>query len=143
MAEATTAQLAPRLRIGPWARRAATGLLLVLAPAAPTPAGAPPPPAALVEMTDAMQFEPARVTIRAGQVVEWRNDSVLVHSATLDPDRAVRPEDASLPAGAAPFDSGLLEPGARFRHRFPVPGTYRYYCLPHEAAGMTGVIVVR
>jgi plastocyanin len=24
-----------------------------------------------------------------------------------------------------------------------VPGTYRYFCLPHEKAGMVGVIVVK
>jgi plastocyanin len=28
------------------------------------------------------------------------------------------------------------------RHTFDVPGTYQYFCIPHEMAGMTGTVVV-
>ena len=44
--------------------------------------------------------------------------------------------------GDASFDSGQLEPGATFSHTFRVPGTYRYFCVPHEVAGMIGTLIV-
>jgi plastocyanin len=48
----------------------------------------------------------------------------------------------SLPAGAAPFDSGSMQEGDIFRHTFTVPGTYTYLCVPHDRMGMVGRIVV-
>ncbi len=48
----------------------------------------------------------------------------------------------SLPPGASPFDSGDLAPGEVYVRTFDVPGTYRCFCVPHERAGMTGVVVV-
>ena len=41
------------------------------------------------------------------------------------------------------FDSGFIPPGGDYSYTFTVPGRYRYFCLPHEKAGMVGVIVVK
>jgi plastocyanin len=41
-----------------------------------------------------------------------------------------------------PFDSGFINPGAQFRQKLTVPGSYRYFCIPHEMMGMTGAIEV-
>ena len=104
---------------------------------------AAPPADASVRMTNQLTFEPQEVHISVGGVVEWRNASVLVHTVTADPSKAARPEESvALPEGARPFDSGLLEPESRWRHRFETPGRYRYFCMPHEAAGMVGTVVV-
>jgi plastocyanin len=113
------------------------GCLLVRAAAAASE------PAAVVAMTNEMKFQPPTVSIRAGETVAWRNTSVLVHSVTADPAHAVKPRDVALPPGAQPFNSGMLRPQATFRHTFAVAGTYRYFCLPHEAAGMVGTVVVK
>ncbi len=51
--------------------------------------------------------------------------------------------DVALPVGAKPFNSGNLKPGQAYRHTFTVPGRYRYFCVPHEGAGMIGEVVVR
>lgn len=99
-------------------------------------------PAAVVEATNELTYAPQQVRIEAGETVEWRNASVLVHTVTADPDRAARAGNVALPKGAEPFHSGSLEPGASFRHTFETPGTWRYFCVPHEAAGMTGLVVV-
>jgi plastocyanin len=99
-------------------------------------------PAAVVEMDDRLRFLPDTIRVRAGETVEWRNTSALIHTVTADPDRAWRPENVRLPAGAERFDSGELVPGARFAHTFTVPGVYTYVCLPHEPAGMIGVVIV-
>jgi plastocyanin len=100
-------------------------------------------PAAVVVMTNELKFQPPMVSIRAGETVAWRNTSLLVHSVTADPAQAVKPQDVALPAGAQPFNSGLLPPQATFRHTFDVAGTYRYFCIPHEAAGMLGTVMVK
>ena len=126
------------------ALRAAT-LALTLAMAlsavgSPTAAAAP---TARVTMTNDLGFSPPRITIKVGQTVEWRNASFLVHTVTADPKLAADRKDVALPAGAKTFNSGKLQPNATFRHTFAVAGTYRYFCIPHEAAGMVGEVVVK
>lgn len=100
------------------------------------------PTGAVVEMNNALDFLPDTVRVRAGEQVVWRNTSDLVHTVTGDPDGVLRPENVILPEGARPFDSGDLAPGASFARTFTVAGTYRYVCVPHEPAGMLGVVIV-
>ena len=121
------------------------GLLLTLgACGLGGPAHEPPPDdvAAVVEMTNGLSFSPGEVTVPAGGIVEWRNTSFFTHTATADPRRATAPDHVRLPPGAEPFDSGEVPAGEVFRHRFETPGTYRYFCIPHEGQGMVGTIVV-
>jgi len=99
-------------------------------------------PAAVVEMTDLLAFEPETVTVTAGETVEWRNVSEVRHTVTADPAEAAYSGSAHLPEGAEPFDSGFVEPGDSWQHTFEVPGTYDYFCIPHEATGMRGTVVV-
>jgi len=96
----------------------------------------------VIEMTNALKFVPAKVTIPAGTTVEWYNASDLVHTVTDDPAKAARSRDAVLPEKAETFDSGNIRTGARYRHRFTAPGIYRYFCMPHEGTGMVGKIIV-
>lgn len=98
---------------------------------------------AVVTITDLLRFEPKLVEIQLGEVVEWNNISVLVHTVTGDPSLVQLDGSASLPPGATSFDSGNMEPDATFRHRFDVPGTYKYFCIPHEAAKMSGTVIVK
>lgn len=98
--------------------------------------------AAEVTMTNQLRFSPDTVRIRAGQTVRWRNTTPLIHTVTADPSRAVSQEDVKLPEGARTFDSGDLQPDRVFEHTFTVPGEYRYFCVPHEAAGMVGSVIV-
>jgi plastocyanin len=98
-------------------------------------------PAAVVEMTNEARFQPERVTITAGQTVEWRNTSDHVHTVTADPEMRGG-DNVTLPEGAQPFHSGEVRPGETFTHTFDTPGQYRYVCLPHEERGMIGEIEV-
>lgn len=89
---------------------------------------------AVVKMSDApAAFLPAKVTVKVGDEVEWINTGKAIHSVTTAPP---------LPAGAESFDSGFLMPGAKWEHKFTVPGTYHYLCIPHANSGMSGVVVV-
>lgn len=71
-------------------------------------------------------YTPARLEIAAGTVVEWTNHDPVPHTVTAD--------DGS-------FDSGSIEPGATWRHRFDTPGTYPFVCAPHPF--MRGSVIVR
>lgn len=95
-----------------------------------------------VGMNNQLRFTPGTIRISAGETVTWRNTSDLPHTVTADPSRAMDPSNVSLPDGAETFDSGTLNPGDVFERTFTVPGTYRYVCLPHEAAGMVGTVIV-
>ncbi len=99
--------------------------------------------AAEVRMSDQLRFDMPTVTISTGQAVRWSNTSGIIHTVTADPEKAARPGSAQLPGGADIFDSGDLRPGETFTRTFTVPGEYRYFCIPHEGAGMTGTIIVR
>lgn len=86
-------------------------------------------------------FDPIGVYLEPGQRVRWVNVAN-VHTVT-----AYHPANGNfvlrIPEQAAPWDSGyLIEPGATFQRRFTVPGVYDYFCMPHEAAGMAGRLVV-
>jgi plastocyanin len=98
--------------------------------------------AATVTMTSALRFDPATVTIKAGQAVRWKNGSDFGHTATADPAIAKNPADVQLPAGAQAFNSGVVSAGGEFVHVFDTPGTYKYFCIPHEGAGMVATVVV-
>jgi plastocyanin len=97
-----------------------------------------------IKMTDTPpKFVPLTVTIQKGDTVEWINNAASLHSVTTNPAVAQDPKDVSAPAGAKPFDSGFMTPGAKWSYTFSVPGTYKYLCLPHEKDHMIGVVVVK
>lgn len=102
-----------------------------------------------VTMTDDFGFDPTTKTIAPGGTVTWENAS--------DVDHTVTAYEAAIPAGAPYFASGdfeseraarahltegLLAQGAEYEHTFEAPGTYEYYCIPHESSGMIGTIRV-
>lgn len=78
-------------------------------------------------------FDPIGLSVEPGTTVRFEIDDGS-HSATAYADR--------IPDGAQAFDSGVISVGS-FEHTFEKPGTYDYYCIPHESTGMVGRIVVR
>lgn len=82
-------------------------------------------------------FQPADLSIQAGQRVHWTGDSGS-HTVSFE---------ASPSGSGAPPDSGNLDPGQSYQLTFPVPGTFRYRCLYHsgdfgKAGEMVGSVVV-
>ncbi|MEJ7838302.1 MAG: plastocyanin/azurin family copper-binding protein [Thermomicrobiales bacterium] len=95
-----------------------------------------------IEMNDGLAFDPEMLTIDLGQTVTWRNVGTMVHTATNDIEQAQNPDHAVLPEGAVGWDSGLIRAGESWSHTFDLTGEYTYFCIPHEAAGMVGKVVV-
>lgn len=99
-------------------------------------------PAATVGMTNTMKFSPDTVRIEAGETVRWENTSLLAHSVTGDPSLSTIEGSAELPKDAKPFNSGMMDPEQTFEHTFEIPGTYKYFCIPHEGTRMYGWVIV-
>lgn len=96
-------------------------------------------------------FLPRRAKTRVGESVVWGNSSSRTHTVTAYSDDI--PESAEYFASGE-FEneraaregwmdgSGGIAPGETYEHTFRVEGTYRYFCIPHEPAGMVGSIEV-
>jgi plastocyanin len=97
---------------------------------------------AVIRMTQDHQFLPQVVTIVRGEAVVWENEDERVHDVIGDPLLARHRSDIMPPSPPVPFHSGDIEPGARFRHSFPLAGIYRYVCRDHEEQGMNGTVIV-
>jgi plastocyanin len=76
------------------------------------------------------QFEPATVTVHAGDTVEWKNDDIVPHTATAN-------GEVQKPA----FDSGTIRRGAAWRYVARKIGTYEYICTLRP--NMKGTLVVQ
>ncbi len=74
-------------------------------------------------------FAPANITVEPGTTVTW------VHSGN-------NPHTTTSYDGL--WDSGLIEGGSggTFSFTFEEPGTYDYFCIPHEDLGMVGSVTV-
>ena len=116
-------------------------VLAVALAAGPGPAAADDA-AAVVTMDNGLEYKPESVTIDVGETVLWKNEGLLIHTVTADPERAVEDGSVKLPDGAETFHSGDLERGDTFRQTFEIPGEYTYFCVPHEADGMIGHVTV-
>ena len=102
-----------------------------------------------VSMTQDQLFDPEGATVEVGATVTFENTSAEAHTVTA--------YQSEIPSGADYFASGgadseveargeladgLLAEGESYEVTFSEPGTYRYFCIPHEGAGMKGTIVV-
>ena len=73
-----------------------------------------------------MRFEPAKLTVTAGDTVEWVNRDLVPHTAT---------------AKSREWDSGSIAADASWRTIVQTRGTVPYTCLFHP--GMQAELVVR
>jgi len=104
--------------------RRALGLAAFAALACAAPAVAAPKQAEVSVQFSA--YGPSQLDVLPGTTVLWSNVSQRTHTVTADNET---------------FDSGHLDPGARFRVTFARPGTYRYHCTIHSS--IRGEIDVR
>jgi plastocyanin len=75
---------------------------------------------------EGIAFQPAEVTVSAGDTVNWVNNDTVGHDVTAD----------SFSSG----EPGAMENGDEFEHTFEEAGTFDYVCTVHP--GMEGSVVV-
>ncbi len=89
------------------------------------------PAAATVKLTSSNRFEPANVTVKVGQTIEWqwqggRHNVVSGGGCASD----------------GKFTSGDVVAEGTYRFTFKEPGSFDYFCTPHCAIGMVGKVTV-
>lgn len=84
-----------------------------------------------VEIID-YSFIPSTVTVKAGDTVRWTNTVMNQHSVTSGKD--------DIADGA--WDSKRLNKGGTFSVTFEKAGEFHYFCDPHTAFRMRGVVIV-
>lgn len=79
--------------------------------------------------SDGMSFDPAAIRVDTGTTVQWEwTGGGSAHNVTAN--------DGS-------FESEYhTEQGATYEHTLDAAGTTKYFCVPHEYAGMKGVVVI-
>ncbi|WP_424000105.1 DUF5059 domain-containing protein [Haloarcula salina] len=100
---------------------------------------------------EAVAYAPEELTVSAGDKVAWKHVGGEPHSVTAI--------EADLPEGATYWASGgfesesaaregwengegAVQSGQSYVHTFETAGEHPYICIPHEAAGMVGTVVV-
>jgi plastocyanin len=96
------------------------------------------------------RFSPAKITIQRGDRVRFTLVSGPPHNvvfwADSVPKGASAPLAKNMPNPVSPLNGPFfMNAGDAYVVSFAgVPaGTYRYYCMPHLALGMTGTVVVK
>ena len=85
-------------------------------------------------------FDPVGIHVAPGTTIRFINESGQ-HTATAYCEGNGKPQ--RIPDGAECWDSGMLtEQGATFEVTLTEQGVYDYFCIPHEALGMVGRIIV-
>lgn len=113
---------------------AAALLLALLCSACGGTEGTGPGAGTQVTLTASFFFSPSDLTVDPGTTVRWVSNTATAH--TITPANAAQP---GVWARVSTSQSGTV-----LTHTFTVPGqVYNYFCEPHQATGMTGVIRVR
>jgi plastocyanin len=135
------------------------------APEAATPAATTPAPAAagtaapitgtthtvkMVGDAKGYRYEPANITVKAGDGIKFVTESMGPHNVAFDPAKIPADVKGQLDAnfGAdklGELSSGLkMNPGEAFTLSLGAikPGTYEFTCTPHLAMNMKGTITV-
>jgi plastocyanin len=126
--------------------------VLASAPAARSAAAAAPATHEVRMWSDGRtaHFEPAQVVIHPGDAVRFVNAGGGPHNVSFDPEKL--PDDVrhALAADMANQIQPLWGPfvtdtGQSYTIRFDgvKPGRYEFFCMPHMAMSMRGVLIVR
>ncbi|MFN6538053.1 MAG: plastocyanin [Nostoc sp. EkiNYC01] len=90
-----------------------------------------------------LAFQPKKLTIKAGDTIEWVNNKVPPHNVVFSPTK--NPGGNKELAASLSHKKQLMNPGQKVATTFPADapaGEYTFYCEPHRGAGMVGTITV-
>ncbi len=97
------------------------------------------------------RFEPANITVKAGDGIKFTMISGGPHNVAFDPATVADDVEMQLDANMGTDKSGMLSSGMKMNANESVtvsfanvkPGTYPFNCTPHLAMNMKGVVTVQ
>ncbi|CAL4905117.1 unnamed protein product [Urochloa decumbens] len=88
-----------------------------------------------------LAFVPSEFVVKSGEAITFKNNAGFPHNVVFDDDEVPAGVDA---AAISQGDEELLNaPGQTYTVTLTVPGTYGFYCSPHQGAGMVGKVTVQ
>ncbi|QLE55320.1 plastocyanin [Nostoc sp. TCL26-01] len=88
-------------------------------------------------------FEPAKLKVKPGDTIEWKNNKVPPHNVVFDAGQ--NPAKSADLAKSLSHKQLLMSPGQSEKTTIPADapaGDYTFYCEPHRGAGMIGKLTV-
>lgn len=73
-----------------------------------------------------IKYDPKEIKVKKGDTVVWTNEDDRDHTVTADDGKS--------------FDSGNLNTGGKFDHKFDKPGRYKYHCDYHPRMKATVIV---
>lgn len=119
--------------------------LLLVALALPACTDGASGPNVVVEMGEGQRFTPDVAVVQAGTTIRFVNESSEAHTVTAYDDAPVYFASGGFESEEEARDNlaeGLVGQEGTFEVTFDEPGTYRYFCIPHEDQQMEGTIEV-
>uniref|UniRef100_A0A1J3JBP3 Plastocyanin n=1 Tax=Noccaea caerulescens TaxID=107243 RepID=A0A1J3JBP3_NOCCA len=85
-------------------------------------------------------FVPKEFTVAKGEKIVFKNNAGYPHNVVFDEDEIPSGVDASK---ISMDEQALLNgPGETYEVTLTEPGSYSFYCAPHQGAGMVGKVTV-
>lgn len=98
-----------------------------------------------VSMAEGQRFEPQSLTVAPGTTVTFTNDSAEAHTVTAYEGAPEYFSSGGFGTEEQARDNladAMIGQDGTYEFTFDEPGTYEYFCIPHEQQGMKGTIVV-
>ncbi|XP_057435110.1 plastocyanin [Lotus japonicus] len=87
-----------------------------------------------------LAFVPNSFSVAPGEKITFKNNAGFPHNVVFDEDEVPGGVDASK---ISMSDEDLLNaPGETYSVTLDAKGTYKFYCSPHQGAGMVGSVTV-
>ena len=86
-------------------------------------------------------YKPATLTVQRGTKVVWKNMTLVPHDVKRCTKAACKVSPGT--GTDTKFAIPMIDPKKTYAYTFNRPGTYVYYCVPHEYVMMHGTIIVR
>lgn len=126
-------------------RRAALTLLALALAGCSDAAGGGGSDRVVVEMLEGQRFDPDIAVVPAGTTVRFVNESAEAHTVTAYdgvPEYFASGGFGSEEEARDALSDALIGQEQSYEFTFDEPGTYRYFCIPHEEQQMEATIEV-
>ena len=103
------------------------------------------PAAATIEMLEGQRFDPGLAVVPAGTTVRFVNESAEAHTVTAHDGVPAYFSSGGFESEEEARDNlgdALIGQEGSYEVTLDEPGTYRYFCIPHEEQGMEATIEV-